>query len=264
MKLTHCDLFFADGAVLVEGNVERLLLPLIIESESPELRACHLTILEVGGAFAHKFDKLVHFLGLPTLVITDLDSVNQTPESDDGAAGKAKACLTTADGAVTSNQTLRHWIPASQTIPELLDLAEDAKCPNGPGGSPGLVRVAYETREPATWKGDSEDLAGRTFEEAFALRNLEWSQHRDQAGLGLLVAEANELDLVGLHSALFKRVGSFDKTAFALGLIAAPTGWAAPGYITDGLAWLSSVLLADPANAEVAEVAETLELTIEE
>ena len=27
MKLTHCDLFFADAAVLVEGNVERLLLP---------------------------------------------------------------------------------------------------------------------------------------------------------------------------------------------------------------------------------------------
>jgi predicted ATP-dependent endonuclease of OLD family len=27
LKLTHCDLFFADAAILVEGNVERLLLP---------------------------------------------------------------------------------------------------------------------------------------------------------------------------------------------------------------------------------------------
>jgi len=31
LKLTHCDLFFADAALLVEGNVERLLLPLMIE-----------------------------------------------------------------------------------------------------------------------------------------------------------------------------------------------------------------------------------------
>jgi predicted ATP-dependent endonuclease of OLD family len=76
IKLTHCDLFFADAAVLVEGNVERLLLPLIIERFVPDLRSCHLTILEVGGAFAHRFENLVDFLGLPTLVITDLDSVS--------------------------------------------------------------------------------------------------------------------------------------------------------------------------------------------
>lgn len=264
LKLTHCDLFFADGAVLVEGNVERLLLPLIIERESPELRACHLTVLEVGGAFAHKFDKLVRFLGLPTLVITDLDSVSQAPGTDGETSGKAKACLTTADGAATSNQTLKQWIPALETIPDLLDLDEDAKCPAGPDGTPGLVRIAYETRETATWKGASEALAGRTFEEAFALRNLEWSQHADRSALGLRVANADELDLAGLHTAVFERVRGFDKTAFALGLIATPTDWVAPRYITDGLAWLSSVLLVDPSAAEVAEVPETIELPVEE
>jgi predicted ATP-dependent endonuclease of OLD family len=33
LKLTHCDLFFADAAILVEGNVERLLLPVMIDVE---------------------------------------------------------------------------------------------------------------------------------------------------------------------------------------------------------------------------------------
>jgi predicted ATP-dependent endonuclease of OLD family len=259
LKLTHCDLFFADGAVLVEGNVERLLLPLIIERECPELRACHLTVLEVGGAFAHKFDKLVEFLGLPTLVITDLDSVCRAP----GSTGKAKACLTTADGAVTANQTLKQWIPALETIPDLLNLDEDAKCPAGPEGATGLVRVAYEIRETATWKGASEALAGRTFEEAFALRNLEWSQHVDRRALGLRVAKADDLDLAGLHAAVFDRVRDFDKTAFALGLIAAPTDWVVPRYITEGLAWLASVLLVDSSAAEVAEVPETIDLPVE-
>ena len=34
LKLTHCDLFFADAAILIEGNVERLLLPVMIEQET--------------------------------------------------------------------------------------------------------------------------------------------------------------------------------------------------------------------------------------
>lgn len=42
LKLTHCDLFFADAAILVEGNVERLLLPLMIEKVATGLNAASL------------------------------------------------------------------------------------------------------------------------------------------------------------------------------------------------------------------------------
>ncbi|MGO4355224.1 ATP-dependent endonuclease [Rhizobium sp. RAF36] len=75
LKLTHCDLFFADAAVLVEGNVERLLLPQMIASAAPRLRSAYLSVLEIGGAFGHRFKSLVDFLGITTLIITDIDSV---------------------------------------------------------------------------------------------------------------------------------------------------------------------------------------------
>src|SRR5690606_22820843 len=75
LKLTHCDLFFADGAVLVEGNVERLLLPQMIATAAPRLKSSYLTVLEIGGAFGYRFQKLIEYLGLTTLIITDLDSV---------------------------------------------------------------------------------------------------------------------------------------------------------------------------------------------
>ncbi|KQY48640.1 ATP-dependent endonuclease [Rhizobium sp. Root491] len=78
LKLTHCDLFFADAAILVEGNVERLLLPLMIEKVAKSLRSSCLTILEVGGAFGYRFKTLIEFLGLTTLIITDIDSVGPT------------------------------------------------------------------------------------------------------------------------------------------------------------------------------------------
>lgn len=79
MKLTHCDLFFADAAVLVEGTVERLLLPEMIALGAPRLKSAYLSVLEVGGAYAHVFRQLIEFIGLTTLVITDIDSVVGPP-----------------------------------------------------------------------------------------------------------------------------------------------------------------------------------------
>ena len=183
IKLTHCDLFFADAAVLVEGNVERLLLPLVIERFAPDLRSCHLTILEVGGAFAHRFEKLVSFLGLPTLVITDLDSVavaapagGDQGDEDEEESTSASSCTVDTPGAVTSNQTLKQWLPKIDAIDGLLDAGLEAKAPSDPDGAAGLVRVAYQTREAVTWQGATEDRAGRTLEESFALQNLDWTQ----------------------------------------------------------------------------------------
>jgi hypothetical protein len=67
MKLTHCDLFFADAAVLVEGNVERLLLPEMIAIAAPCLQSTYLSVLEVGGAYAHVFRSLMEFINITTL-----------------------------------------------------------------------------------------------------------------------------------------------------------------------------------------------------
>jgi hypothetical protein len=247
IKLTHCDLFFADAAVLVEGNVERLLLPLIIERFVPDLRSCHLTILEVGGAFAHRFEKLVGFLGLPTLVITDLDSVavKSSGDEDGREPASASACPVDTEGAVTSNPTLKQWLPKIDRIVDLLAAGSDARAPENTDGSVGLVRVAYQTTEKVTWQGATEERAGRTLEEAFALRNLELTQGADGKHLGLGIPKATDLTIKDLHDKLFARVkgSSFDKTSFALGIIATvDPSWVAPQYIVEGLEWLREKL----------------------
>lgn len=87
LKLTHCDLFFSDAAVLAEGNVERLLLPIMISKAARSLRSSCICILEVGGAFGHKFKSLIEFLGIVTLIITDVDSVTLLPANHDGDDG---------------------------------------------------------------------------------------------------------------------------------------------------------------------------------
>ena len=102
LRLTHCDLFFADATVLVEGNVERLLLPQMIASAAPRLQSAYLTVLEIGGAFGYRFKALIEFLGLTALVITDLDSVFAAPlpaVGEECEAGENGAVVATALGA---------------------------------------------------------------------------------------------------------------------------------------------------------------------
>ena len=132
-----------DAAILVEGNVERLLLPVMIEKEAASLRSACLSILEVGmELFAHKFKSLIEFLGLVALIITDLDSVKLAAVVDDevtefevpnAAANQppvkksGTACLPSEPNALTSNQTLIQWLPKKQTIAELLAATEAEK-----------------------------------------------------------------------------------------------------------------------------------------
>lgn len=153
MKLTHCDLFFADGAVLVEGNVERLLLPAMIEKSVPELQKSYLSVLEVGGAFAHRFRLLIEFLGLPSLVITDLDSVTalddtdedgqdiEPEEEEEGTYVRGKACAAHTKDAVTSNQTLRSWMPKIIKVAELLTAGDEKKLHKKDGETSVLAKV---------------------------------------------------------------------------------------------------------------------------
>jgi predicted ATP-dependent endonuclease of OLD family len=248
LKLTHCDLFFADAAVLVEGNVERLLLPLLISNFCEPLETSHLTILELGGAFAHKFKELVHFLGLHCLIITDIDSVG-------GPGTTGEACTTDQSGAVTSNQTLKTWLPGRGDIKELLQLEPDCKLElAGPDGA--TVRVAYQTQTTATWKNESKPIAGRTFEEALAYENLVWSQDHANKALRLKVKDpTGTLELDALLQGIFDKVRVLDKTEFALNLIDRKVDWTCPNYIREGLQWLAEEIcdLDTPPVAELSE-----------
>jgi len=74
LKATHCDLFFADGVIFVEGQAERILVPHFIRHHFPELSRRYVTLLELGGSHVHSFRDLVDALGIATLIIGDLDA----------------------------------------------------------------------------------------------------------------------------------------------------------------------------------------------
>lgn len=268
MKLTHCDLFFADAAILVEGSVERILLPLMIEKCAEDLQSSYVSIMEVGGAYAFRFKSLLEFLGIPALIITDLDSVKQLKDEEDDEDNDengefeleltkepdeqgqkpvtityriGEACMTNIPEAITSNQTLVKWLPKKTLINELL-AAKDADLLQVPSLSTrSTILVTYQRETLIKWDDEQVRIAGRTLEEAFALENAIWCQEKVRNHLGLRFRRkpATVLDLA---EKVHKRVksNSFNKTSFALGVLGEdPKGWNVPNYIKEGLLWLA-------------------------
>jgi len=54
LRSQHCDLFFADAAILVEGPAEKMLVPNFIRGGYKFLTQCYITILEINGSHAHR------------------------------------------------------------------------------------------------------------------------------------------------------------------------------------------------------------------
>jgi predicted ATP-dependent endonuclease of OLD family len=259
LKLTHCDLFFADAAILVEGNVERLLLPVMIRKVAKTLRSACLCILEVGGAFGHRFQSLIEFLGLTTLIITDIDSVSLVAPNPEGDVDEdADEFEVPADGqdddmAADAVQAQTEEGTATPVVPVPKKKYGKACLPSEPGAAtsnqtlikwlPGKrtiedlgaasnedkiheledgakVRVAYQIARDVTWSGTTESICGRTLEEDFGLENPEWTQADERKQLGLIV-KGGAVDPNALAKGLHKNVSrkSFDKTNFALSVL---------------------------------------------
>ncbi|HAV4219853.1 TPA: AAA family ATPase, partial [Acinetobacter baumannii] len=114
LTLTKCDLYFADIAILIEGTTERILLPEIIKkvdlNHNTSITQQYLSIVEVGGAYAHHFYKFLDFLELKTLIITDLDACNKVSKQDKNGRVRTsyKSCIV-SDGTHSTNSGLNRW-----------------------------------------------------------------------------------------------------------------------------------------------------------
>jgi len=238
LKTTHCDLFFADAAILVEGPVERMLVPHFIRNHYPELDRSYISLLEIGGSHAHTLRPLIKALGIPTLVITDLDSIE---ESSTG-----KALPKNGKNLRTGNDTLKRWVPEKFSLDEVL-----AATPQEKIADEGLVRVAYPCLTKVQYlSGKDAEAIPYTFEDALVLENLTmFKVMTDSKGLIKKMAEAvNKKTLDEACKDMFDALGKNAKKAeMALELLYTtdPNSLRPPVYIKEGLDWLNTMLIND-------------------
>lgn len=68
------DIIFADKVIMYEGDTERMLIKSLLQSKEFEpLRNQYVSFVQVGGAYAYNYRYIIDFLGIKSVLITDLD-----------------------------------------------------------------------------------------------------------------------------------------------------------------------------------------------
>jgi len=234
LTISRAEIFFADKAVLIEGDTERILIPAIMKkldieehntsSSDLPLLSQNISIIEVG-AYSQIFDEFIDFLGIKTLIITDLDAVD-----NDG-----KKCKV-ANGVSYSNHAISHYFNS----PTLLNL-KDYSLPNKlfnktnrnwVNQSNGKLCVVYQTEE--------NGYNARSFEDAFIHLNRAFVSSKKEKFRGL--KNRDDFDESANDAYHLAKNCVNKKTHFALDILFHSdeklSNWQIPLYIKEGLLWL--------------------------
>lgn len=250
LTINRSELFFADKVICIEGDTERILMPMMMHKIDKKVHSSrdvipllsqNISIIEVG-AYSHLFMPLFSFLGTKVLLITDIDSVKAEKKIDEKGVEKTvyKSCHP-REGTHTSNASIKHFFKdtgldrTDNPFRSLVEKLPDDKIKDN-------IRIAYQIPEP-----DSMYQAS-SFEDAFIALNKDFIL-KNKEGLCKYGALKifNEADISSdYYKFALNKVAK--KSAFASSLLyfdnEAGTNderWLVPNYIEEGLLWLQLI-----------------------
>lgn len=248
LTISRAEIFFAEKVVLIEGDTERMLIPTIMKKIDIEeameheakgskddnlpLLSQNISIVEVG-AYSQIFDQFIEFLGIKTLIITDLDA---TKEVKNEKGKKVRCACRVSEGESYSNEAISHYF-GNPTLIDLQGYSFSNKLFNKIDGNwvnhpNGKLCIVYQTVE--------NGYNARSFEDAFIHLNKEFVRDKKESFRGLKNQESFDEpanDAFSLAKECVKK-----KTHFALDILfhsdASLSNWQIPKYIKEGLLWL--------------------------
>lgn len=240
LTMNRSELFFTDKAICIEGDTERILMPMMMHKidnkEKPKadlipLLSQNISIIEVG-AHSHIFIPLFEFLGIKVLIITDIDAATK---NNNGRYVKSHP----QEAKYTSNASIKDFFKdtcldeSNNEFEELLKKTPEDKIKNN-------IRIAYQIPET-----DGEYQAS-SFEDAFIALNKDFIL-KNKEGLceyGALKDFSNyEIENGDYYNFALNNVKK--KSAFASSLLyfddengEKDEKWVVPHYIEEGLLWI--------------------------
>lgn len=244
IRLTHCDIFFADAIILVEGAAERILMPKFIRDENMD--NFYISVIEINGSHAHRFDSLTQKLGIPTLIITDIDAQEERLEKEEL---KWKPAIPQKNKKQkTNNDTIKHWLKI-ESIDMLLELPSQNK-------QKGNICISYQIPISVNWTNQKKEdelyeVYPYTFEDSLVFTNIKLFQRDEKmAKMGVITTFYNYLkkaiSLEDFHEKMFSCLEKRKnvKASFATDILYTEQfdKIQAPSYIKEGLIWLQKCL----------------------
>ena len=250
LRTQHSDLFFADAAILIEGSAERMLVPHFIKNGFPFLHQCFVTLLEINGSHAHRLKDLIEKLGLLTLIVTDIDA-GKKGEGEKARVSSVQPAK--GDGQVTTNATLKEWLPKNSEFDALVEMGIEKKViEHDPLFA---VRVAFQTSVAKTLGGGEAkkiEIFPSTFEDSMVLQNVEFFKKLDGNDLTRKIRDALDAapDWKVTATELYSALDTGSKASFALDILSGDgfESLTVPNYIAEGLKWLENRLRANKSD----------------
>lgn len=253
LTLNRSELFFADKAIFIEGDTERILFPAMMKKVDEEsglvenenyLLSQNISIIEVG-AYSHIFEKFIRFIGLRKgLIITDLDCCELVVKKDKNGRKTTKYQKAqydaTNDTLVTSNASIKYFLNTSSIkdilsdVPVKLSWDDAAKC--WKREDHGNIMLAFQYGKEGAYQP-------RSFEDAFFSENKEFITSNTFSSLDPECVEKFQEDNNPYELA---QKGVNGKSSLAIEILlngnteTSPNfgHWNIPTYIKEGLLWL--------------------------
>ena len=241
LTISRAEIFFADKAVLIEGDTERILIPTFMRKVDLEevvrleaegnadtflpLLSQNISIIEVG-AYSHIFEKFIDFLGIKSLILTDIDAIKVTGKNTKG--DDVWGACPVKEGTKTSNSAIGHFLNAVTW--------EDLKAlPVG-----GRTIIVGSSTICICYQQEENTYHARSFEDAFIHLNRAFVKENKDTFQGIKNASDFDDDAKSPYDLADKCVKK--KTHFALDILYHSdenfSNWNIPAYIKNGLLWL--------------------------
>ncbi|MCW8895008.1 AAA family ATPase [Sulfurimonas sp.] len=239
LTLQASELFFANKIIFIEGTTEKMLLPYYINMYDEEnigttdyipISSQNISIVEVG-ANAEAFDKLIKFLNIQTLIITDIDTTIKTTNSSGRIIYPAEKV---SDATHTSNATIKKYynspdVNSDDFEPWFINL----KNANLTITDTSMINIFYQIEE--------DSYHARSFEDAFIKVNLlELITNKDDLrGLKNRDELIETTEIYELTDRVLNKKSDF---AFSLLYLALSRNieWNMPQYIRNALEWIQN------------------------
>lgn len=256
LTVNRSELFFADKAIFIEGDTERILLPAmmrkidenvpVVEKER-NLLSQNISVIEIG-AYSHVLTEFMNFIGLKKVcVITDIDICHK---HDKEIKGKTRTVTEAHEWdenilneLVTSNASLKYYLDGKEKIKEISELGEADKLLAWKEGkwqkdARGKLRICYQVEE--------NGYHARSFEDGFMTINKEFFMSEDHQFAGLKPSYLSAYREGDIKEFELANDGIKSKANLAIDILYQSKsedgetykGWTVPKYIKEGLLWL--------------------------
>lgn len=233
-EIGYSEIVFADKAIFYEGDTERLFIRKAMTLDKyKKLGQQYIAFIQVGGAYAKNYEKLIRLLGIKSLIITDADY------------GKEEIVITDICHSESTNDTIKHFYSIEH--PKESPTIENLYAWTATKGNilDNLINICFQT---------DKDGYARTLEEAMlnkyfsmnvstTFKKKEWKKKREDSKLKFSIPRkkneqtVSDDDIISIRDILEST--SENKTDFMYSVIM--NGYVErmiPEYIDGGLIWL--------------------------